>query len=616
VYLSGQGTLAPGDRFRAEARLKLPEGDSALYYRSQGIHLIAYGGEGEITPGGGGGYWTSRLRHRLEESLRETVPPDALGYAMALLTGNREELTPPEREHLKRAGLYHALALSGMHLCILVALVCGHVPGWRRRNLLGILLCIGFTVFTGASPSLVRAAVMMILVMLGSLLGRMEDTPTSLGLAGMLMLLQNPWSLCSEGLQLSIAAAAGLWYLRPRLYRLLSAGPWRRGPLRRRLMQSLATTLGAMAFTVPLQMVYYGTVSLLAPVSGILALWAVSWCFRGSILTALLGLIHPALGRLPGWCLGWLVRYVQGVAAVISRLPFASLSARNLCGAAWVLLVYGLGVLALRQDRKKQKPVVPACCAAAALAVLLSFTALEEQAASLTMLDVGQGQCLALCGRGQTVLVDCGGSAGETVGDLAANTLLSRGEDRVNLLILTHCDWDHVSGVPELLRRIPVTAVLLPETGEGSPGCLAVEQAARAAGTDVYLADQTMRLSAGGMEMELYPPVASGGGNYGLSLLADTGAWRVLVTGDMDALGERLLLEEQTLPRADVLVAGHHGAAGSCSGELLERIRPEIALISVGKNAYGQPAPETLERLAEAAVYRTDLSGTIVIKGG
>lgn len=610
VWLDTEEELSPGDGFTVSAALQ----EASSYYRSQGILLLAYGrgtpelSRAEAVPLR---YLPRRIAHRLEQSLEACVPEDAVGYAVALVTGNRTGLTNLQREQLKAAGIYHMLALSGLHMTVLVGIVACLLRRKRHRAMVGIPLCVAFAVVTGASPSVVRAAVMQCMVLAAPLLGREEDTPTSLGVAALGMAVHDPFCLLNWGLQLSFASMAGLLLLSDRIYGALDRRLGKGRPLSRAVLASLSSVLGATACSAPLLMAYYGSLSLASPLTNLLTGWMVAWCFRGSLLTALVGLVLPTAGTGLGWLLAWGIRYIQAVAAILSRVPV--LSAGSIYGNGWVCLVYVLAAVTVLSPKGKRRVLIPACCAASALGVCLLLTALPVSGLELTALDVGQGQCLIFTCGSQTAVVDCGGSYGDGCGDLAAEALAGRG--RVDVLLVTHYDSDHIGGVEELLQRVPVSLLLLPDMEQESRQALVAS--AQAAGTEVLLVDRRMSLSLGSGEITVFPPVDPLGGNGGLSLLARSGEFRVLVTGDMDTEQEALLLRQQTLPEVDILVAGHHGAASGTSQALLDATAPKAVVISVGENNYGQPAQATLERImaAGAAIYRTDQYGTVRLKG-
>ena len=227
------------------------------------------------------------------------------------------------------------------------------------------------------------------------------------------------------------------------------------------------------------------------------------------------------------------------------------------------------------------------------------------------VLNVGQGQSIALSWSGMYALVDCGSSnSWYAPGEAAAYQLRTMGCGKLDYLILTHFDEDHLSGVEALLARIPVEHLLVP----ASEAQQAVLDLARTYETAVQVVDVPVELSAETGTVTVYPPEGETEDNErGLSVLASAGETDLLITGDMDAAAERKLLEQWDFSDVEVLVAGHHGSKYSTSTELLEALDPQTVCISVGDNSYGHPASETLGRLIRqgCTVYRTDLHGTV-----
>ena len=234
------------------------------------------------------------------------------------------------------------------------------------------------------------------------------------------------------------------------------------------------------------------------------------------------------------------------------------------------------------------------------------------------VLDVGQGQSVLIRLGDHYTLVDCGGDGPNDPGDTAADCLQGLGRDRLDLLVLTHFHDDHANGVPELLERLSVSAIALPDVEEDSPLRREILTLAEEKGIPLWWVrrDTTVELEKG--QLTLYPPLGAGEANeLGLSVLAGAGGLDLLVTGDMSGDVEGMLVEHAGLRDVELLVAGHHGSASSTSQALLNALQPETAILSVGRdNAYGHPAPETLERLerAGAEIYRTDRDGTVTVR--
>lgn len=622
VWLTTDEALNPGDQFTGTLRLSDSASEGSFYAYSEDVFLYGYGRKDiSILPCDSipFKYLSKVIAHKLEISLSRAFPADTLGFAMALTTGNRSQMTDLSTANLKASGIYHALALSGMHLSVLLSMVYMLVLKHRRlKSLIGIPIIIGFTFITGCSPSMVRATAMQSLLLCANLFRRERDVPTSLSLALSLLMAENPWCIVNWGLQLSFLSVIGITLFDRKLLNLFLGKKRKGGKIRKRLRRfcasSMAVTFSAMVMTLPLTAVYFGSISLVSPVTNLLTAPAISICFGGSLVTALLGLIFPGAASLCGGVISWFFRYVDLVAGMLARLPFAQLYTDTGISVIWLLLLYFMIFLLTRPQTVRR--IIPLCCTVCALFVTILFIQLDGLTPSTTILDVGQGQCILLRSHGgTTVMIDCGGNI-SGVGDAAADHLAARGLTRLDLLILTHYDDDHVGGVPQLMQRIHVDVIALPDMPHENRD--EIVSLAEETGTRLYFVTDDADVSFGSDTVHIFAPVNGGESNEaGLSVLGTVGNITTLITGDMDGDTERMLLQQKEIPDVDVLIAGHHGSKYSTTDALLTAVTPEQVVISVGDNHYGHPAPETLTRINNigATLYRTDLNGTITIKG-
>lgn len=604
---------APGDQLTGTFLVK-PSGASlqngeSLYLRSGGTMLCLYSqSQPEITPGIPS--LAIRLRLWLQGRISQLYEGETAGFLSALLTGDRQSLSYRTQNELAVAGISHAIAVSGMHVSILLTLIAFLFGGNPRMTaLFGIPILLLFALMTGASPSVCRAAVMQLFLLLAPLAKREADTPTSLSAAGLLLLLENPWSIASVSFQLSFAAVAGLvLFAGPIQTRILSFG---KGRVLRFVAASLSASLSATLLTLPLTVFYFSMVSVAAPLTNLLVLWAVTGVFTAGLLSCLLGPIGPFLAvpvRL-------LIQGILGCCRLIASFPYSAAYPQNLPYFLWGIGFYLIAALMLLCKRLRGKRLL-LCVTAASLLLTLYAGRREllQNTAVFTAVNVGQGQCLLWQTGGFTAVIDCGGNNADPSGETAARTLSSMGVTKVNAVILTHYDMDHSGGVPQLLSRIPTEHLILPDME--APNRRVLEETALSLGTAVtFLSDEAV-LSANGTTLRLLPAENGKSGNEGsLCVLATASEYDILITGDRSSAGELELLSEYQLPSVETLVVGHHGSAGSTSSHLLKTLKPETAVISVGKNAHGHPAPETLSRLQSAGVQilRTDQDGTIVI---
>jgi len=626
-YINEDIALSPGDRVEGGFNLRYTGGGSEdpTYHRGKGIFLLCYPkGSNEIfyqalsSPNSFPVIW----RQKILTFLDALFPQDTAPFAKALLLGETDDLPYETRWSLKTAGVYHVVAVSGLHISILFTLVS--IVCLRRRvltALIGLPVLFLFAAVAGFSPSIVRACIMQSLVILALLLDKEYDPPTALATAVLIMLVVNPLVITSVSFQLSAGCMLGILLFSQRIHDYLMGtklGPAKGKSLRARLTRwtvaSVSVTLGAMSVTTPLCAIYFGNISLIGILTNVLILWLISFIFYGIMAACLLGTIWLPLGTVVGWLLSWPIRMILWVTDMISRLPVAAVYTSSIYIVAWLIFCYILVTVFVKI--KKKQPVLMVCCILVGLVCAVACSWIEPRLDHyrITALDVGQGQCLLLQKDGKNYMVDCGGDSDDTAADRAIGLLLSQGIFRLDGLIITHYDADHAGGADELLSKIPADTLYMPVlAGENALRDELVQQYANIiqwveedlvledAAITVYSAEETEDTNESSLCILFQPEDCD-----------------ILITGDRSFDGELALMEHTDLPDLEILIAGHHGSRTSTSWELLNMTRPEIVIISVGEdNHYGHPTWETLERLKlfGCGVYRTDLEGTIIFRG-
>jgi len=608
--------VQPGDRLNCEAdveesTLSIRTGET-LYHRSNGNVLLLFAREARVLERGTPD-WAIRIRQWLQGRIDVLYSGSANGLLRALMTGDRSGLSFAVQNELAVAGLSHVVAVSGMHVSMLLTMVAFFTGGNPRLTaFFGIPMIVLFAMMTGASPSVCRAAVMQILLLCAPLVHREYDRITTLAAACLILLLENPWAIASVSFQLSFAAVLGLFVLFEPIVNGVMRLKKNPGRVLHFLTAQIASTMSATIFTLPLAVLYFGMISVAALVTNLLVLWAVNAVFTLGALSCILG----SLGFVPAWVVTVLSEYILGVCSWIARWPFSAAYPENLPLMIWAVCAYAAVLLLLLSRRRWLSRWLPAVLTAAfVLCILNGHWQFRKDPWRLTALDVGQGQCLVLQIGTYTAVVDCGGSYLHEAGETAARLLHSAGITRIDALILTHYDEDHVNGAAQLLERIAVDSLFLPAAEDES----GVRAALELSGRQVFLVESLTEITVPDGKIRLYPPILQeNDNNGGVCVLATAGEYDMLITGDMDQFGEMRLLSRRKLPDVELLVAGHHGAADSTSQVLLDAVRPETVVISVGaENAYGHPAEETIARIeaAGAEILRTDQSGTIVQSG-
>ena len=625
-YLNEDLTLVPGDRISGDFKLRYTDNEkNPTYHRGNGIFLLCNQTRGSVlspVTDAVETYFIKDLRKNILSVVDRMFPADTRSFVRALLLGDTTDMPFVMEWQLKISGIYHIAAVSGMHVSILFSLLC--ILCLNKRYLLaaiGFPILFIFAALAGFSPSIVRATIMQSLMILALLVDQEYDPPTALAAAVLLILANNPIAITSVSLQLSAGCMIGILLFTERIHDYMLCtrlGPAKGRKFRAKLIRwfvaSVSATLGAISLTTPLSAYYFGSVSVLGILTNLLTLWIISGIFIGVVFACALGAIWLPLGIFAGWVISWPVRYILLVIDMISKVPIASVYTSSIYIVLWVVFAGVLLTIFLKS--KKKHPVVLTICLAAGLfgAVFCSWLEPRLDNYRITMIDVGQGQCILLQKDDQYYMVDCGGDSDSKAATEAAQLLFSQGVFRLDGFILTHYDADHAGGAQMLLDIVPADKIYLPVwNGENSYQQTLVQK------YDDKIHWVKDDLCLDGANITIFPSYDGDDSNEsGLCILFQPENCDILITGDRATTGERALLEHTQLPDLEILVAGHHGSKNSTSWDLLSATRPEIVLISVGENnSYGHPDWETMERLGlfGCKIYRTDLEGTIILRG-
>ncbi len=622
-------TLSPGDTLTGSLRLRFTMNhDLPDNYGSSGVYLISHIKDAVTVKTAESRplrYFAADLRLQITALLNKTFPEDTLGLARALLLGDTSLLDYETNTDLSVSGIRHMVSVSGLHVSVLCAILYA-LLGYRRilTPAVGLPMLLLFAALAGFTPSVNRACIMQALMMLSFALKKEYDPPTALSFACLVMLVANPVSIASVGLQLSAGCIIGILLFSGKIHDYLLSekrlGPAKGKGLKSRLIRgfvgSVSMTLSTMIVTAPLCALYFDTVSLVSILTNLLTLSVTSFIFYGLIAVCILGAIWLPLGSALAWGISWLIRYVLWVARLLSDFPLSAVYTHSPYIVAWIIVCYLL--LAVWYFQKEKRTVMLFCCMVASLGIAIGASWLEPRMDDyrVTMLDVGQGQCILVRTGDENYMIDCGGSYPEGAADLAAQTLLSQGITRLDGVILTHYDDDHAAGVELLLTRVSTEVLYLPNLEDD--GLIKNSLTESHYGQICWLQPDTVTAVADGTITMIVGSRDQNDNESGLCILCQLGNCDILVTGDRNQRSERYLLQQVALPEVDILVAGHHGSKNSTSDELLEALQPETVLISVGRsNSYGHPAEETLEKLRAfgCRILTTAENGTITIRG-
>jgi competence protein ComEC len=608
--------------------------------------------------------YMDRISDRMTELVWRLYDERYAGFMQGLLIGDRQELQPELYNRFSDIGMTHVLAISGLHVSVFTAGCFWLLRIFRMTRERAIIICFIlvplYVLFTGASPSAIRAGLMGMLGLLAMRLGRWRDSLRYILIAALAMLVANPYYIYNVSFQLSFLVTAGLILLVPQLvhamHRLPSA-----------ISGALAVTIAAQLFSYPIVIYYFHILHLLSPIANLLLVPLVSVIILPlGMLSLLFGVVHPVLGHLLAWPNSYVVELLfRAVTWTAEREALLTIwpQVPVWWAAAYYVLLLAIICLYPRLRDWGSRPALRGLLllAPASMTALILYAYAGdpwERTGIVSVLDVGQGDSILIrTPSGKHILVDGGGTFNyaredeawrsrrdpyEVGKDTIVPLLRRRGVRQLDAVIATHLDADHIGGLHAVIEQVPTARILFNGTLKDSP--YAERLIASALERDIPIIPVTSghKWQVDGVtNLTFLHPFTSLEGieEYGLQEADDQNGESVvfllqmdeasfLFTGDIGEAEERAILRslqseesealgsgsaENAVAPIDVLKVAHHGSRYSTSGAWLDYWQPLIGVISVGRNFYGHPTDDVLERLAEREiiVYRTDQHGEV-----
>lgn len=670
--LPGMKLLCMGELEIFEPARNAGEFDYRLYYRSRHICCRMSAKKAEITDRSADPLKAAAysFRERAREALKQFCTEKDAGLLSAVLLGDKTQMDEEINDLYQKNGIAHLLAVSGLHVSLIgmglyrLLRRLGLGFGWAGVWSGGLLFLYG--TMTGFGPSVFRACLMLACSFAASYLGRTYDLLSAMSLAAICLSLENPFVIFTGAFQFSFGAVFAIGWAGKELSDGLEC--------KKEWENALAVSLAIQLVTGPIVLYHFFEYPLYGIFLNFLVIPLMTYVVGAGIAGLLMGLAGISLlaaaagtGSLSGAAaaghlleLGavgsmgtchYIFAWYEMLCRLTKRLPGSSLILGR--PESWKLAVY-YGVLAafllflgnrVRKraetgERTKAGEMMAADREEAAkgrlmdrikiwgfLSSLIAFLLYRSVSGlRIDFIDVGQGDGILLETKKQVVLVDGGSTQLKKLGEQRLEPLLkSRGIRKIDMAFVSHGDQDHISGLMWLLEEdtgIEIGRLFLPLPGKGEEIYEKLESAAARKGVKADYICAGDLIQSGKLSLScLYPyrdTLSSDRNGHSEVLLAEYGDFSMLLMGDLGTEGEAEIAEVwDEKKQVQILKAGHHGSSTSSSELFLDTVRPQIAVLSYGKdNSYGHPHPEVIERLEERGIasWATEEQGMITVR--
>ncbi|RKZ29739.1 DNA internalization-related competence protein ComEC/Rec2 [bacterium] len=639
--------LAYGDRLRIRTRLQKPNKatnpfafDFERSLSRQGIGVVAFvytDGKVEIIDTSGGNWLIREIVRPVKTHIAATIDSGLHGGSAALLKGlllgKGRELPASVRSAFADSGTIHILAVSGLHVGLIAGLAwlilssIFRIPRWLAAIIVILVLAL-YAGVVGARPSVLRASLMFSIIVTGTAFRRPYNLLNSIGAAGFILLVIKPMWLTDIGFQLSFGATIGIAYLLPLFENWIPekiriknfVGKWIILPLE----VSIAATLG----TAPFVAYHFHRLQIIGPIANLFVIPPLALIIGYGVLASTLIVVWKPLPLIFLYADWALLRYLLNAVKVFADIPFAYLTFPHLTPwwiALYYIILWGLPTIILRLTKSRWGGLVFLIAISLVLTVVrfAAETGFREEV-KITFFDIGQGDCaLVEFHGGREILID-GGMPGNAV--FAVEPYLrARGLKKLDAVLLTHPDADHLGGIADLYGDFDYDVVYVPFKNQGSE--LYDNFLARADSNELRIEllskGDTIR---GFPEFNVLWPDTTAVSRAG-SLIANIneasivtmleyGEAEILFTGDIGFPTEKALAVLGDSIDCDVLKVPHHGSRFSSCSTFVAKTTPVMAVISVGaKNRFGHPAPEVIDRYSASGstILRTDRVGAVIV---
>ena len=616
----------------------------------------------------------NKVSNCVEKNVQNILNKKEAGMLMGLLIGDTTNIDKQTEDNFKISSLSHILAVSGMQVTYIISVMYflfKNGLGKRKTRIIIIISLIFYTILTGFQPSIVRASIMGILVIVADLVYRKSDFLTSIFFSLLIMLIYNPYLITSVGLQLSYLGTIGIVLFYKTIFKILKNIKIKNRKYKYKINKKLiliigkikeilAVTISASIAVFPVMLLYFNLFGIYFLITNLLASIIIGPITIFGTVILIISFIYMPLAKILGGALEVFIDFLIYISN-FSKLPLAKIYVITpkvfqivafyiICIILnYVYKIYNDKNLNITQIRfknlialykykikelynKKIKKYKFKILSVFLVIIIISnvFNSLFlSRNLKIYFVDVGQGDCtFIVTPRNKTILIDGGGSTSSTF-DVGENTLipyiLDRGYRKIDLVFISHFDYDHVGGILKVLEEFKVDRVCIPKQEENSENYQKFLKIVKEKNIQVIVVKSGNKVN---IENDLFFDILwpieeqieeNKLNNNAIVMKLNYKNFTMMFTGDIEEEAESSIVnlyKNTNKLKSSVLKVAHHGSKTSTTDEFLELVKPKIALIGVGKdNLFKHPSNKIIEKLEniDIKIYRTDLNGEIEI---
>ena len=578
------------------------------------------------------------FKQSLLNQLNKICPEKYKGVYKGILLGDKNEMDADIKDIYQSAGISHIMAISGLHVAILgmtIYRILRWLMGIRISSITSITCMLVYILMIGGSVSAYRAFIMFVLILLADVVGRSYDAITAVCFAFSICILENPLCILSEGLLLSFGAVLGIVVVYDLVKNILSP--------KYKITKSLLGSLCVNLVTIPILEYSFYQINLYSVFINLLVIPFMAFVVGFGVMALCFSYFSVFFGKIIIFAGCGILFFYEKVCSLFLKLPNAivitgkpSILKLFVYYLILIFLIIVMKIISafLKNDNLKISLKTRVILFLWVPILIIAAVINKSPNFKVSIIDVGQGDSICIRNKNTVILIDSGSTSNNLLEEYVMIPFFkAEGISKIDYAVVTHADSDHYNAMIKLLgEKINGKSLIKNLVVQNIDNELIDENykelisEAQLSGINIIRIDKGDCIKTEEIRLDcLWPDkniVASDKNESSIVFNLNYKDFDMLLTGDLGKEGEEYLLEQDyqiELKDVDVLKVGHHGSKNSSTKEFLEKLQPEIGVISCGKNNnYGHPHNETLERLKEAdcRIYRTDLQGCVTISIG